>query len=215
MLAQIKRWIAVPLMMIASLAMADKYSDGNGYTTLSEPVPVLADGKIHVEEAFWYGCPHCFHLENYVEPWKKTLPADVEFTLVPAMFGRAWVAHAQLFYTADVLGILDKVHTPIFRAIHLEKQRLLSEDDQRDFLVEHGGITEKQFDKAYENFAVKSRMQQADKRIRSFRINGVPALIVNGKYVVNASSAGGQENMTDVVNFLIEKERAAMKGGAN
>ncbi|WP_028292206.1 thiol:disulfide interchange protein DsbA/DsbL [Oceanobacter kriegii] len=207
MLAQIKRWMAVPLMMLASLAVADTYSDGNGYTTLSQPVPVMADGKIHVEEAFWFGCPHCFHLENYVEPWKAELPSDVKFTAVPAMFGRAWVAHARLFYTADVLGILDKVHTPIFRAIHLEKQRLLSEDDQRDFLVQHGGITADQFDKTYESFAVESRMKQADQRIRSFKISGVPALIVNGKYVVSASSAGGQDKMIDVVNFLIEKER--------
>ncbi|MDO6749265.1 DsbA family protein, partial [Gilvimarinus sp. 1_MG-2023] len=100
----------------------------------------------------------------------------VEFTRVPAMFGRAWVAHAQLFYVADVLGILDQVHTPIFRAINLEKQRLLDKDDQRDFLVKNGGITAAQFDKAYDNFAVKSRMSQGDKRIRSFNISGVPAL---------------------------------------
>tara|TARA_R110001583_G_scaffold3798_5_gene23195 strand:+ start:1159 stop:1539 length:381 start_codon:yes stop_codon:yes gene_type:complete len=125
------------------------------------------------------------------------------------MFGRAWVSHAQLYYVADVLGILDKVHTPIFRAIHLEKQRLLDKDDQRDFLVKHGGITAEQFDKAYDNFAVKSRMSQADKRIRSFKISGVPALIVDGKYVVSASTAGGQDKMTAVVDFLIEKERAA------
>tara|TARA_R110000868_G_scaffold4171_6_gene25886 strand:+ start:34583 stop:35227 length:645 start_codon:yes stop_codon:yes gene_type:complete len=209
MLMLIKRWMAVPLLLISSLTLAAEYEAGVNYDVLADPVPVMADGKVHVEEAFWYGCPHCFHLDESLSQWVSSLPADVEFTRVPAMFGRAWVSHAQLYYVADVLGILDKVHTPIFRAIHLEKQRLLDKDDQRDFLVKHGGITAEQFDKAYDNFAVKSRMSQADKRIRSFKISGVPALIVDGKYVVSASTAGGQDKMTAVVDFLIEKERAA------
>jgi thiol:disulfide interchange protein DsbA len=209
MLSLIKQWIAVPLLLISSLTLAAEYEAGVHYDVLAEPVPVMADGKVHVEEAFWYGCPHCFHLDSLLGKWESTLPADVEFTRVPAMFGRAWVAHAQLFYVADVLGILDQVHTPIFRAINLEKQRLLDKDDQRDFLVKNGGITAAQFDKAYDNFAVKSRMSQGDKRIRSFNISGVPALIVQGKYVVSASTAGGQDKMTSVVDYLVEKERSA------
>ncbi|MDO6680700.1 MULTISPECIES: thiol:disulfide interchange protein DsbA/DsbL [unclassified Oceanobacter] len=209
MLSLIKQWIAVPLLLISSLTLAAEYEAGVHYDVLAEPVPVMADGKVHVEEAFWYGCPHCFHLDSFLGKWESTLPADVEFTRVPAMFGRAWVAHAQLFYVADVLGILDQVHTPIFRAINLEKQRLLDKDDQRDFLVKNGGITAAQFDKAYDNFAVKSRMSQGDKRIRSFNISGVPALIVQGKYVVSASTAGGQDKMTSVVDYLVEKERSA------
>ncbi|WP_221793511.1 thiol:disulfide interchange protein DsbA/DsbL [Oceanobacter mangrovi] len=211
MFAQIKRWLILPMMMLASVVMAEEYKAGENYTVLDEPVPVLADGKVHVEEAFWYGCPHCFHLESYVEPWIAKLPADVEFTRVPAMFGRAWVAHAQLFYTTDVLGLQDKLHSAIFKAIQVGRQRLLTEDEQRDFLVKNGGITADQFNKAYNGFSVKSRMQQGDKRIRAFHISGVPALIVNGKYVVSASSAGGQDKMTDVVDFLIAKERAASK----
>jgi len=210
MFSLIKQWMAVSLLLVGSVAYAADYKAGVHYDVLDEPVAVLADGKVHVEEAFWYGCPHCFHLEDRIEPWVKALPADVEFSRVPAMFGRAWVRHAQLYYTADVLGILDQVHHKIFKAFHLNKQRLLSEDDQKDFLVEHGNITEKQFDKVHESFTVKSRMKQGDKRIRSFKISGVPALIVNGKYVVSASTAGGQDKMTAVVDFLIEQERQAV-----
>lgn len=212
MFSQVKKWmLALTLMVTASLSHAAAYEAGKHYTVLDQPVPVLADGKIHVEEAFWYGCPHCFHLESVLKPWKKQLAADVQFTGVPAMFGRAWVVHAQLYYVADVLGVLPQVHDAIFRALHIEKKRLLDRDDQRDFLVEKAGISEKDFDKAYESFTVKSRMKQGDQRIRAFKISGVPALIVQGKYVISASSAGGQHKMVDVADYLIEKERQALK----
>lgn len=212
MYSQVKKWmLATVLLVTASLSQAAPYEAGKQYTVLDTPVPVLADGKIHVEEAFWYGCPHCFHLESVLKPWKKQLAADVSFSGVPAMFGRAWVVHAQLYYVADVLGVLPQVHDAIFRALHIEKQRLLDRDDQRDFLVEKAGVSEKDFDKAYESFTVKSRMKQGDQRIRAFKITGVPALIVQGKYVVTASTAGGQNEMLNVADYLIEKERQALK----
>ncbi|KZZ43587.1 MAG: thiol:disulfide interchange protein DsbA/DsbL [Saccharospirillaceae bacterium] len=212
MFSQVKKWmLAATLMVTASLAQAAAYEAGKHYTVLAQPVPVLADGKVHVEEAFWYGCSHCFNLESILKPWKAELPADVIFEGVPAMFGRAWVVHAQMYYVADVLGVLPKVHDAIFRAIHIDKQRLLDRDDQRDFLVEKAGIAAKDFDKAYESFTVKSRMKQGDKRIRAFKISGVPALIVQGKYVISASSAGGQAKMVEVADYLIEKERQALK----
>ena len=210
MFSLIKRYMAASLLLIGSLAQAEDFQAGVHYDVLDEPVAVLADGKVHVEEAFWYGCPHCFHLEEKLKPWVAKLPVDVKFTRVPAMFGRAWVQHAKLYYTAEALGVLDQVHESVFRAFHLNKERLLNEDAQRDFLVSNAGITAKDFDKVYDSFTVKSRMKQGDKRIRSFKISGVPALIVNGKYVVSASTAGGQHKMTAVVDHLIAKERQAV-----
>ena len=212
MFAQVSKWIAGALLMAAAAVHAEEYTAGKEYKVLAEPVTVLADGKVHVEEAFWYGCPHCFHLESIIKPWKEQLAADVDFQGVPAMFGRAWVVHAQLFHVADVLGVEKKVHDDIFKAIHVDRQRLLSRDEQRDFLVEKAGISAEDFDKAYDSFAVKSRMKQGDQRIRAFQISGVPALIVQGKYVIDATSAGGQPQMLKVADFLIEKERAAMAG---
>tara|TARA_B100001250_G_scaffold404238_2_gene419889 strand:- start:878 stop:1510 length:633 start_codon:yes stop_codon:yes gene_type:complete len=208
MFSSFKSLMLVAAALFSSLVSAADYQAGKEYLVLDNPVAVMQDGKIHVEEAFWYGCPHCFHLEPQLEAWRKTLPADVDFEGVPAMFGKAWITHAQLYYTADALGVLDKVHKEIFESIHLKKVMLLRPDDQKAFLVEKAGVTPDEFDKAYNSFTVKSRMKRGDQRIRAFQINGVPALIVNGKYVVNASTAGSQEAMIDVVDFLIEKERA-------
>ncbi|MGB1092991.1 MAG: thiol:disulfide interchange protein DsbA/DsbL [Oceanobacter sp.] len=212
MFASIKYGLNYLLLVgIAALsAQAMAFEAGVDYVLLPKPVAVMADDNIYVEEAFWYGCPHCYDLESIIVPWSEKLPDDVSFEKIPALFGRAWVAHAQLFYTLDVLGAPESVHSDVFHAIHKGKQRLLTPDEQRDFVVSHTGTTKEQFDKVYNSFAVKSKMKQADKRIRSFAITGVPAVIVQGKYLVTAATAGGQHRMTAVIDFLIEKERQAL-----
>ncbi|ASP38069.1 hypothetical protein CHH28_04955 [Bacterioplanes sanyensis] len=210
MISRIKVWLLAAMASVAVSAHAADFEAGKHYTVLDEPVPVQANGKIHVEEAFWYGCPHCFHLESVLTPWKKQLPDDVEFTGVPAMFGRAWVVHAQLYHVADALGVLDQVHEDIFKALHVGGQRLLDKAEQREFLMAKAGVSAEDFNKTYDSFTVKSRMKQADQRIRAFKIDGVPALIVQGKYIVTARQAGSQEALIKVVDHLIDQERRAL-----
>jgi thiol:disulfide interchange protein DsbA len=176
------------------------------YKLIAEPQAVPANGKVHVEELFWYGCGHCFSLESHVENWASKLPADVEFSRIPAMFGKSWVIHAQMYYIGEVLGITEKSHGDIFKAIHMKGQRLQRKSEQQKFFTGYG-VSEEDFNKAYNSFTVKSRMKQADKRIRAYKVSGVPAIVVNGKYLVNATSAGGQHNIFKVVNYLIEQER--------
>ncbi|KZZ05853.1 hypothetical protein A3746_31515 [Oleibacter sp. HI0075] len=103
--------------------------------------------------------------------------------------------------------MLDQVHGDIFNAIHLQKVRLLTKEEQRDFLMTKADVSAEDFDKAYESFAVRSKMTRGDKRVRAFEISGVPTLVVNGQYIVDASSAGSQEDMVKVVDYLIEQER--------
>lgn len=176
------------------------------YKVVPTPQAVPANGKVHVEELFWYGCGHCFSLEEHVESWAAKLPADVEFNRVPAMFGKSWVIHAQMFYVGQVLGVTEKTHGDIFKAIHINGKRLQRKSEQQAFFEAYG-VSESDFNKAYNSFTVKSRLQQGDKRIRAYQVSGVPAIIVNGKYMVDAASAGGQQNMFKVVDYLIEQER--------
>jgi thiol:disulfide interchange protein DsbA len=176
------------------------------YKLIEQPQTVPANGKIHVEELFWYGCGHCFSLEEHVNSWSAKLPNDVEFTRIPAMFGKSWVIHAQMYYVGEVLGITEKSHVDIFNAIHINGKRLQRKSEQQEFFAAYG-VSEDDFNKAYSSFTVKSRLQQGDKRIRAYRVSGVPAIVVNGKYLVDAASAGGQKNMFKVVDYLIEQER--------
>lgn len=203
----IKLFSAAILSFFISLPVfSAEYSDGNGYTTIKTPVRTSDPSKIEVTEIFWYGCPHCNALEPYVNAWKKDLADDVDFKYLPAVFGRNWLAHAKAFYVADLLGIEGKMRADIFNAIHVERRGLNSEDALANFF-ENYGVSEDEFRKQFNSFAVNSRLKQADAKIRAYGARGVPGIIVNGKYLVSAQTANGNQNIFNVVNFLIEKER--------
>lgn len=191
-------------------AQAEDYSPGNGYTLIKNPVRTANPDKIEVLEIFWYGCPHCFRLEPLTQAWKKNIAPDVDFSFMPAVFGRSWEAHARAYYVSQLLGIEEKTHENLFNAIHIDKRRLNSKDALAKFFADYG-VNEATFSKQYNSFAVNSRLKQGDSKIRAYGVQGVPGLIVNGKYLVSARTAGGNANIYPVVDFLIEKERQAKK----
>lgn len=195
------------LIFTASFAFANDYAPGKGYEAINNPQPVLADGRIHVEEIFWFGCPHCFTLEPSIEKWKASLPANVAFSKMPAAFNKTWASHAQLFYTIEALGLEKTLNPAVFKAIHIDKQRLANQEEQRDFVVANSDVSAEKFDRVYRSFSVKSQMKRADKRIRNYQITGVPAVVVNGKYLVSVSTAGSEQEFFNVLNFLIENEK--------
>lgn len=196
----------VALLLPLSSAWAQDYSDGNGYTTIKNPVRTDNPEKIEVVEIFWYGCPHCNALEPLTQAWKQDLAEDIDFKYMPAVFGRGWLAHAKAFHVADILGVEEQLHSDLFHAIHQEGRRLNNEDDLAEFFSNYG-VSEDEFKKQFNSFAVNSRLSQADAKIRAYGARGVPGLIVNGKYLVTASTAGGNNRIYDVVDYLIEQER--------
>ena len=193
-------------MLPFSGAWAQDYSDGNGYTTINTPVRTADPDKVEVVEIFWFGCPHCYALEPYTQAWKKQLPSDVDFKYMPAVFGRNWLAHAKAFHVAKLLGIEEKIHSDLFNAIHQDRKRLNNEDDLAEFFTQYG-VTEDEFRKQFNSFAVNSRLSQVDAKIRGYGARGVPGIVVNGKYLVTAATAGGNNNIYSVVDYLIKKER--------
>lgn len=206
-------WVlALVLMPLTSFA-EETYTAGKDYILLDTALPTQQPDKIEVAEVFWYGCPHCYAFKPIIEAWEKTLPEDVDFVLLPAALGRAWVPHAYAFYAVSALGQLDKTHTSIFDALARDHKNLNDADAFADFLVKDG-VDPAAFRKAYTSFGVKSRMDQAQAKIRGAisggvpAISGVPALIINGKYVVNGTLAGSHENMLKITDFLIQKERS-------
>lgn len=198
----------VALLLPLSSAWAQEYSDGHGYTTIKTPVRTENPDKIEVVEIFWYGCPHCYALEPYTQAWKKNLPEDVDFKFIPAVFGRNWLAHAKAFHVADLLGIEQDLHSDLFNRIHQDHKRMNNEDDLAEFFT-HYGVSEDEFKKQFNSFAVNSRLALADAKVRGYGARGVPGLVVNGKYLVTASTAGGNNNIYSVVDYLIKKERQA------
>jgi thiol:disulfide interchange protein DsbA len=206
-------FVALMTMMMALSVQAQAlpgaaFQAGVNYEVLPAPVRTADPSTIEVTELFWYGCGHCFHFEPLLENWKKTLPADVKFVPSPAIWNSQMEVHAKAFYTAQALGVLDKVHRPIFEAMNLKKQRLQNEAELAELFAAHG-VKAEEFSKVFNSFSVNSQARQADARARSYRISGTPEVVVNGKYRVSAKLAGSQEKILDVVDYLIELERQA------
>lgn len=195
-----KKIAFLALFCLTGLARAE-----GGYEAVSPAQPVQNPSKVEVIEFFWYGCPHCYSLEPSMVEWLKTKPANVEFIRQPAVFSDLWGKHAKAFFTAEALGVGEKVHADFFDAIQNKKQKLTSEEELAKFFAAHG-VKDEDFKAAYNSFMVDAKMRQAETMAARYGITGVPALIVNGKYRVTATTAKSQENMLSVTNQLITQE---------
>jgi thiol:disulfide interchange protein DsbA len=184
---------------LAAVNAQELYKEGVDYERLPEAVATGTKDKIEVVEVFWYGCPHCFNLEPAVQSWLQNKPDNVEFLRVPAALGRNWELGARAYYTAEELGVLDKTHQALFDAIHVHNRPMNTEADLAGFFAERG-VSQADFEKAFNSFNVKTKFSRAQELIRRYGIRGVPALIVNGKY---------KTNNFDVVNYLVDKENGA------
>jgi thiol:disulfide interchange protein DsbA len=204
------------LPLLACAAETDQkdepFSEGIDYELVVPPQPGGSDGTVEVKELFWYGCPHCYHFEPKVKAWLADKPDYVEFSRVPAIFTNpSWKLHAQAFYTAEVLGVLEKMHPIIFNAIHQKHQRLKSEDELAKLFAENG-IPEDKFREAFNSFAVQSDVRRAADLTQRYGISGVPTMVVNGKYRVDGPIAGTYDRLIKIVNYLAKKEHEQASG---
>ena len=208
--------LALLLMSLSAQSEGFQYEEGTHYAVLEVAIKTRDPDTIEVTEYFSYGCPHCYRLEPLIKQWQQDLPADVEFNRTPAIWGvSGYELYARTYYTALALGVLDKVHSPLFNAIHGERRRLLDLEAMAGFMAERG-VDPVEFVKTYtDSFGVKAQYQQAIARQRIYRAVGVPALIVNGKYRIEAGMVGRSNlGMLQVANYLIEKERQLLNAGA-
>jgi thiol:disulfide interchange protein DsbA len=189
--------------LLASHAWA--FDEGIDYTRLATPQPTETGDKIEVLEVFMYSCPHCFHLEPTIDEWLKTKPEYVEFRRMPAIFGAKVVPHARAFYAAELIGVQEQIHEPLFRALHVQKQKLWDEDALVRF-AEQQGVDGEEFRSAYNSFFVNMKVRRAEEMGKRFGIDGVPAFIVNGKYRTSPSQTGSREAMVQVIDHLIGVE---------
>jgi protein dithiol oxidoreductase (disulfide-forming) len=186
---------------------SSRFKEGTSYQKIVPAQPVsVAPGKVEVAEVFWYGCPHCYALDPAVDSWRsKTKPNPVEFVRVPAMWNEATRMHARVFYTAEVLGKLDELHSLIFREIHVNNNPLNTVDKIAAFFAEHG-VADADFKKTFSSFAVETKLQQADLLNRRYHVDSVPLFIVNGKYRTDLGSAGSESNLFAIVNEIAVHE---------
>jgi thiol:disulfide interchange protein DsbA len=201
--------VSLSLLVFAPLlATAQTYVEGENYDLISPAVRTADPARIEVVEFFWYGCGHCYNFEPLITAWKKTLADDVVFNGSPAIWNKPMELHARAFYTAQVLGVLDKMHPVLFQAMNVDHKKLATEEEIQELFVANG-VAAEDFSKAFKSFGVSSQVNQASARAKAAKITGTPALMVDGKYHVSTRKAGSQADMLKVSDFLIEKERAA------
>ena len=176
------------------------------YGELKPAQPVDSGSKIEVLEFFWYGCIHCYNLEPVLEPWIKKLPSDVQFRRVPAVFNDRWAYDAAVFYSLESLGVLDKLHRPLFDAIHKDRLRTENKEALAQWL-QRNGVNVKKFDETMKSFGVQSKTRRATQQTVAYKVEGTPSLAVHGRYTVSADQGGSREGMLATTDFLIDQVR--------
>jgi protein dithiol oxidoreductase (disulfide-forming) len=196
------------LLLCFSVCAQSAPTEGIDYQELNPPQPTDSAGKVEVIEFFWYRCPHCYALEPDLEAWLKKLPRDVQFKRVPGILNDDWAIDGKVFYTLEAMGELQRLHRPLFDAIHQEGGARLHGFPYAkwvsDWLAKHG-VDMAKYDATYNSFTVESKIRRAAQMARDFRLDGVPTLAVQGRYVIPASGSRGA--MLATTDFLIGEAR--------
>ncbi len=194
-------------LMLSFTAAAAEFKEGVHYERVAVPQPVRTGEKIEVLELFWYKCPHCYSLEPSVHEWLQNKPEIAEYVPLPAVLSQGWTFHARAFYTFEALGMLEELHGAFFTAIHKERKRLTNKNDLAEWAATQGADAN-DVKQAFDSFAVDTKTRQARQASGKYGITGVPAIVVGGKYRTSVRMAGGEKQVFELVNFLVEKAQS-------
>jgi protein dithiol oxidoreductase (disulfide-forming) len=182
--------------------------EGTDYIELNPPQAVDTPGKIEVIEFFWYRCPHCYALEPELEAWVKRLPRDVQFRRIPGILSDDWAVDARIFYALEALGEVDRLQGPLFNAIHQTGGVRLRGDAYSKWVADwlaKQKVDMAKYDAALHSFTVESKLRRASQMARSYRLDGVPTLAVQGRYLVLART--NQKEMLATADAIIGEAR--------
>lgn len=203
---------AAPTEAPAAAPLERSFVEGQHYFRIDPPQPTSSGERIEVIEVFSYACIHCATFQPFVAAWQARQPAHVHFAHMPAIFNPEWDLLARIYYTAEVLGILEQTHAATFQRIHGERQPLRNIAQAADFYASLGATDRETFIRTAESFAVNTKHSRARSMVPRYGIEGTPTMIVAGKYRVTGASAGGFEGILQVVDYLVAREHAAASG---
>jgi len=192
-----------------------KWKPGVNYDPIVPAQPTsVSPGKVEVVEVFWLGCPHCYALEPFVQAWLKNKPSYIEFVRIPVMWGPIHRAHARLFYTLAALNRSD-LFEKAFDTIQQKHELLVSttgNDDEtlklQQAFAKDNGISPEDYAKAYNSFSVNSNLQRAEQLTQRYQVQGVPLVIIDGKYSTDVAKAGGPQQLISEIDDLAAVEHA-------
>ena len=208
----IKSGLAVLLLSFTSLTMSAAFADapkvGTEFEAVAQAISTENPAKIEVMEIFWYGCPHCYHMEEPLNAWVKKLPSDVYFKRMPGLPNASWAPMAKTFYAMETLGVGEKLHTKLFEAVH--KTKTLNPTDEAaaiEWVTAQSGLDKLKVEQAFKSFSTNTSLNRAAQIFRASGATGVPTLVIDGKYITSATQAGGNEQALKVADYIIGNVR--------
>jgi thiol:disulfide interchange protein DsbA len=184
---------------------------GRDYAPINPPQPTSGDATVEVLEFFAYGCIHCFHLEPKLDKWSASVPKDTKLVRVPMPGSLKGVNSAQMYYTLQAMGMIDKLHMKIFEAAHNENLPLVNPDVRNQWLARNG-VDPKKFDEVEKSFTVQNRIKRVTDLAQSHRVETTPTMVVNGKFAVPNQT--NSDLTFRILDSLAAMERAASKAAA-
>lgn len=198
-------------LLVSATPVHAQLAVGRDYVPIEPAQPSDTPAKIEVVEFFSYGCPHCNDFHPLISKWAAKLPADVTFKRVPVSFGRAqWANIGKLYYAAEAIGELGRLDNAAFHAIHQKNVKLYDDATINQFAVEQG-VDGKKFAEAYSSFGVQSKMKRADQMAQAYKVQGVPAIAIDGRYMVVGKEVKSYEELLVIADKLIGKVRSEKK----
>jgi thiol:disulfide interchange protein DsbA len=201
--------LALAFAAAGPAAHAQSFQEGVDYMVIKKPIQTDNPAQVEVVEFFWYGCPHCYKFEPVINPWVKKLPKDAHFRRIPAMFNEEYAQGARAFYALEAIGVEERLHKALFDAIHTGSRLRVADEAALTEWLSKQGVDTKKFAAAYRSFAVEGKLKRAAQLTQGYKIEGVPSMAVNGKYVVITNNITSFEHLLKIADFLIEKSRGS------
>jgi thiol:disulfide interchange protein DsbA len=183
------------------------------FRDVNPPQPTDSGAKIEVLEFFQYSCPHCYSFTPELEAWRKKRAADIDYKRIPINWDNTTLNHTKIYYTLEQMDLVDKLHEKVFAAFHRDRRRLLDPNEIADFMAANG-VDRAQWLSNFNSFAVNTKASRAGQVWRAYKIDGTPAVGIDGRFVTAPSMVGSRDGAIKVMDYLVttaQKERAAKK----
>jgi protein dithiol oxidoreductase (disulfide-forming) len=202
-----KKFLTGLLLILSTQVMAEA-PNSDAFEAVAQTIPTDNPAKIEVMEIFWYGCIHCYHMDPILSKWVKTLPKDVYFKRVPGLPNPSWAPMAKAYYAMEALGVLDKLHTPLFDAVHKDKN--LNPVDEKAIIAwvtQKSGLDKLKVEQAFKSFNTNTKLNRASQIFRESGATGVPSLVIDGKYITSSTMSGSNEQALTTADYIIDHVR--------
>ena len=203
-----KKFLTILMLTFSAFAFADAPKTGAEFDAVAQTISTDNPAKIEVMEIFWYGCPHCYHMEAPLNAWVKKLPSDVYFKRVPGLPNASWAPMAKAFYAMETLSVSEKLHAKLFEAVN--KTKTLNPTDEKaaiEWVTAQSGLDKVKVEQAFKSFTINTNLNRAAQIFRTSGATGVPSLIIDGKFITSSTMSGGNAEALKVADYIIDNVR--------